>query len=260
MSGTFPLHEAILDGRYQLEEPIGSGGEARVYRARDTQTGLEVAVRLALKPSTHSAPATVPSHPHWVQFHQWGTDPQRGPFQVFELLEGSPLETLIARSSLQADSWRLFVEQSFDAVGALHDLGWIHGDLNAGNFFLTNKGWKLLELPFLRFDPPSNRTALFGSIHTLAPEQIDGKQADVRSDLYSLGCLYYYAACGHFPHTGATSQEIAVNRLCFAPVRLVEKMTPLPIAWSEWVMLLLARSPQDRPPSIAAARQLLGVA
>ena len=42
MSGTFPLHEAILDGRYQLEEPIGSGGEARVYRARDSQTGLEV--------------------------------------------------------------------------------------------------------------------------------------------------------------------------------------------------------------------------
>jgi len=254
------MADAIIDGRYLLKEPIGAGGEARVFHAQDTTTGLEVAVRLALSPTTYAAPASVPTHPHWVQFHQGGMDPQRGAYQVYELLEGSSLDTLIGRAALNADAWHLFVDQSLDAVNTLHDAGWIHGDLNAGNFFLTDNGWKLLELPFLRFDPPANRTALFGSIHTLAPEQIDGKPADAGSDLYSLGCLYYYAACGQFPHTGTTSQEIAVNRLCFVPESLSGKTTGLPAVWSEWVMLLLARSPQDRPGSIAAARQLLGVA
>jgi serine/threonine-protein kinase len=260
MSEALPIQDAYIDGRYLLRETLGAGGEAHVYRARDTVTGYDVAVRLALNPTTYAAPTTVPAHANWVQFYHWGNDPQWGAYQVYELLEGSTLDLLIGRTPLNADSWRLFVGQSLDAVAALHDSGWVHGDLNAGNFFLTSIGWKLLELPFLRFDPPPNRTALFGSIFTLAPEQIDGMQPNFQSDLYSLGCLCYYAACGQFPHTGSTTQEIAINRLCFAPPPLAEKATLLPAEWSAWVMLLLARSAQERPASVAAARQLLGVA
>jgi serine/threonine protein kinase len=254
------MQETLIDRRYLLLEAIGSGGEARVFRARDTATGDIVAARLALKPVTYAPQDSVPIHPNWVRFFHWGVDPQQGAYQIFELLEGMTLDAMIKSGPLDSTAWRAFVEQSLGAVAALHDTGWIHGDLNAGNFFQSSSGWKLLELPFLRFDPPPDRTALFGSIHTLAPEQIDGAMADVRSDLYALGCLYYYAACGEFPHTGATSQEIAVQRLCFAPVDLAQKAPHLPAAWSAWVMPLLARSPADRYPSAAAARQLLGVA
>ncbi len=254
------MQNTLIDGRYLLQEVIGSGGEARVFRAQDKITRNAVAVRLARKPVTYTVPDAVPSHSNWVHFHHGGVDPQHGAYQIFELLEGSTLDAAIKSGPLNPEAWRLFVEQSLDAVKALHDAGWIHGDLNAGNFFLANTGWKLLELPFLRFDPPPNRTALFGSIHTLAPEQIDGAAADIRSDLYSLGCLYYYAACGEFPHTGATTQEIAVQRLCFAPVPLIEKTPHLTTALNAWVMQFLARNPQDRFPSAAAARQLLGVA
>ncbi len=254
------MQNTLLDERYLLLETIGSGGEARVFRACDTQTGNLVAVRLALKPVTYLAPDSVPVHPLWVQFFHWGVDPQLGAYQIFELLEGTTLDAVIKSGPLDISAWRLFVEQSLDAVAALHSTGWIHGDLNAGNFFRTSFAWKLLELPFLRFDPPPNRSALFGSIHTLAPEQIDGAIADVRSDLYALGCLYYYAACGEFPHTGATSQEIAVQRLCFAPAALIDKAPHLPQALGAWVMPLLARNPQDRYVDATAARQLLGVA
>jgi serine/threonine-protein kinase len=260
-SKKFPMKETLIDGRYLLLAAIGSGGEARVFRARDTTTGNETAVRLALRPGTLTAPRQPPAfHDGWVRLLATGSDPQCGLYQVFELLEGRTLGQLIQSGPLDPDPWRRFVGQSLDAVEALHAAGWPHGDLNADNLFLAASGWKLLELPFLRLDPPAGRSALFGSIHTLAPEQIDGARAGVPSDLYALGCLYYYAASGAYPHPGANSREVAIHCLRFAPEPLGEKAPGLPAPWSAWVMNLLARDPRHRFPTVAAARQLLGVA
>jgi len=256
--------EKLLDGRFLLLEPIGSGGEARVFRARDVILGHEVAARLALRPVTHETSGVLPSfHPGWVTLLHLGTDPQQGPYQIYELLDGPTIGQLVKTGPLGTGSWRRLVEQSLDAVTALHEAGWVHGDLNAENIMqakMPDSPWKLIELPFLRFEPQAERSTLFGSIHTLAPEQFSGKPAEVRSDLYALGCLYYFAATGEFPHSGGTSQEVAIERLRFAPRALIEKAPGLPAAWSAWVMTLLAREPQDRFPSAAAARQLLGVA
>ncbi len=255
------MENTLIDERYLLLAALGSGGEARVFRARDTSTGNEVAVRLALKPATHTpGDSLVSFHDGWVQLLAAGSDPHYGAYQVFELLEGRTLAELVRSGPLGPEEWRSFAGQSLDAVEALHAAGWTHGDLNAGNFFQAVSGWKLLELPFLRFDPPESRSALFGSIHTLAPEQIDGARANVLSDLYALGCLYYYAASGAYPHPGANSQEVAIHCLRFEPDPLGEKAPGLPAPWSDWVMTLLAREPGQRFPSAAAARQLLGVA
>ena len=258
------MKETLLEGRYLLLAAIGSGGEARVFRARDTATGHEVAARLALRPVSSAEPGALPPfHPGWVQLLHTGTDSQQGAYQIFELLEGPTLSWLVKSGPLSPEAWRHFVGQSLDAVAALHEAGWVHGDLNAENFIqagASGSNWKLLELPFLRFEPPEKRSTLFGSIYTLAPEQLEGKPADALADLYALGCLYYYAAAGEFPHSGGTSQEIAIARLRFAPASLVEKAPHLPAAWGDWVMTMLARASQDRFPSIAAARQLLGVA
>lgn len=255
------MKETLIGGRYLLLATIGSGGEARVFRARDNTTGDDVAVRLAHQPGPFTTPAAAAaSHDGWVRLLATGIDPQRGVYQVFELLEGRTLGQLIEAAPFDPNQWRIFVDQSLDAVEALHAAGWPHGDLNADNFFLTASGWKLLELPFLRLDPPAERSALFGSIHTLAPEQIDGAPAGVESDLYSLGSLYYYAASGGHPHPGANSREVAVHCLRFEPEPLNEKAPGLPASWSAWVMKLLSRDPRHRFPSVAAARQLLGVA
>jgi serine/threonine-protein kinase len=255
------VENKLIDGRYLLLAVIGSGGEAHVYHARDESTGDEVALRVALQPGTQSrrdTPSTF--HDGWVHLRGAGTDPHHGVYQVFELLEGQTLGQLVPNSPFDAEDWRTFVDQSLDAVEALHDAGWVHGDLNADNFFATAVRWKLLELPFLRLDPPRGRSAIFGSIFTLAPEQINGAKADVGSDLYALGCLYYYAASGTYPHTGKSDAEIAISRLRFDPEPLSQKPTQLPANWSDWVMQLLARQPDDRFSSVAAARQLLGVA
>ena len=255
------MENTLIDGRYLLLAEIGSGGEARVFRARDQASGDFVAVRLALQPGIHATPNPPPfSHDGWVRLLALGADPRHGAHQVFELLEGETLSQLIQTGPINPDEWRSLVERSLDAVEALHNAGWIHGDLNADNFFLTASGWKLLELPFLRFDPPAGRSPLFGSIHTLAPEQIDGAPPSAQSDLYSLGCLYYYAASGQWPHPGSSVQEVAISCLRFAPLSLRQAAPGLPSHWSDWVMKLISPRPADRFPSIAAARQVLGVA
>jgi serine/threonine protein kinase len=255
------MENTLIDGRYLLIATIGTGGEARVYRARDQSTGGDIAVRLPLQSGPNTTQTKLPTHhANWVQLLATGTDPQHGAYQIFELLEGRTLRQSIDSGALNPSEWRAFVDQSLEAVEALHAAGWTHGDLNADNFFQTDLGWKLLELPFLHFDPPAGRSAAFGSIHTLAPEQIDGAKPGVLADLYSLGCLYYYAACGAYPHPGATSVEVAIHCLRFPPEPLEEKAPLLPATSSAWVIQLLARDPRDRPPTIAAARQLLGVA
>jgi serine/threonine protein kinase len=253
------MENIVIDGRYHLVEELGSGGEARVYLARDLTTGAEVALRVALRPGMKQAAVVIPDfHDNWVRLLDAGTDYQRGAYQAFELLHGQTLADQIASAPLAAEAWRRFVDQSLEAVDALHKSGWVHGDLNAGNFMLTAISWKLLELPFLRFE--SHRSPLFGSIYTLAPEQFDGATADFRSDLYSLGCLYYYAASGTWPHPGANSQEVAIHCLRFEPEPLERKAPTVSPRLCGWVMQLVASNPDLRFPTVMAARHVLGVA
>jgi serine/threonine protein kinase len=259
------MKDALIGDRYRLLDPLGSGGEARVFRAHDASKGAEVALRLGLQPATFTLARELPPfHPGWVRLLDSGVEPGHGAYQVYELIEGQTLDAVISKiGPMDANAWHRFVAQSLDAVEALHHAGWIHGDLNADNFLRIDSApnsWKLLELPFLRFDAPADRSPLFGSIHTLAPEQIDGAPADARSDLYALGCLYYYAAAGIWPHSGVNPQDIAIGRLRFAPAPLHENAPYLSALCSEVVMKLLERSPVNRVSSVSAARHLLGVA
>lgn len=243
--------------RYVLVAPLGSGGEARVYRAHDEASGEEVAVRLALEETTIAPTPAHVSHENWVRLFESGVDPRHGAYQVFELLEGRTLGQTVGSAPLARDEWRSFVDQSLRAVEAVHAAGAIHGDLNADNFLRTASLWKLLELPFFRFDVPAGRSAMFGSIYTLAPEQINGTKPDVVSDIYSLGCLYYFAASSAWPHAGSSVQEVAVDCLMHPPRHLGDAAPGLPAGWSEWVMRLLVAQPKDRVPTIATARHLL---
>lgn len=256
--------DTLIDGRYLLLEVIGSGGEARVFRARDTSTENEVALRLPFQPVSYTPPQFLPEHHSgWIKMLASGIDSQHRSYQIFELLNGQTLGQLIQAGPLEPPSWRFFADQSLSAITALHSADLVHGDLNADNFFLVTAAtphWKMLELPFQRFDPPANRSRVFGSIHTLAPEQIDGAPATVLSDLYSLGCLYYYAASGQYPHPGSTIQEVAIHCLRFPADPLHEKAPHLPATLSDWVMVLLERDPEKRHLTASAAHQLLRIA
>ena len=254
------MEQSLIADRYRLLDVIGIGGEARVFRARDLEAEADVAVRVSLRPDAKTNFASpVEFHPGWVKLLASGVDASCGPYQVFELLGGETLQEKVKQGRLDDGSWLAFIQQSLNAVEALHAAGWVHGDLNAENFMQENSTatWKLLELPFLGFAPPEDRSALFGAIHSLAPEQLQGRPADSRSDIYALGVLYYYAASGKFPHSGSTRQEVVISLLRFPPVPLREKDPARPGSVAEWVMRLLERDPQRRFPTIAEARRVL---
>jgi serine/threonine-protein kinase len=256
-----------FDERYELLEPLASGGEAEVWRARDLQSGEEVALRRPRpehRLTNPAASAPLPAfHPAWVRFFRAGHDALAGPYQVFELLRGETFAQRAEDGPLPPADWLAFARESLAAVAALHAAGWTHGDLNAANFLrleASPHAWKLLELPFLHLDSAKPHTSLFGSIHTLAPEQLEGRPAGMASDVYALGCLYYKGAAGEFPHHGQTSAEIAIARLRFPPEPLGAKAPDFPPAWAAWTMTLLEREPQKRPDAATAARHLLAIA
>jgi serine/threonine protein kinase len=252
----------IVANRYEVGDRLGTGGEARVYRARDEVTGVEVALRLS--PTSGTGDEASPSrqssdhHPGWVRLLDRGIDETRGAYTVFELLHGETLGAMVARGPLSTDAWQRFTLQSLEAVGELHRAGWMHGDLNADNFLLHDgTTWKLLDLPFHQSAPAEKHSPFFGSIYTMAPEQFEGKAPDVRSDLYALGCLYYAAASGVYPHSGGSEAEIAIGRLRFPPAPLQDLAAFIKPDKARWVMRLLEINPMDRPADFAAARQLL---
>jgi serine/threonine-protein kinase len=198
-----------------------------------------------------------------VRYFRAGHDAQGEPYQVFELLRGETFAQRAEHGPLPPAGWLAFARESLAAVAALHAAGWTHGDLNAANFLRSESpphAWKLLELPFLHLDSTKPHTSLFGSIHTLAPEQLEGHPANMASDVYALGCLYYKGAAGEFPHHGVNSAEIAIARLRFPPEPLGAKAPAFPAAWTAWTMTLLEREPQKRPDAATAARHLLAIA
>jgi serine/threonine protein kinase len=252
----------IIAGRYEIGDQLGQGGEAQVYRARDPVLEQDVALRLSPVLDAGEAPIVLcpphTQHPGWVRLLERGIDNAHGVYTVFELLRGETLGAMVKRGPLPKTTWHYFVRESIDAVGALHDAGYIHGDLNADNFLLhEEKTWKLLELPFHSTARPAKRSPLFGSIYTMAPEQFAGRAPEARSDLYALGCLYYAAASGVYPHAGGSEADIAVGRLRFPAASLHGLAHFLTDAEAAWVMRLLATDANDRPSDVAAARQLL---
>jgi serine/threonine protein kinase len=115
--------------------------------------------------------------------------------------------------------------------------------------------WKLLELPFLSFFPENRHKPVFGSIHTMAPERLQGKEPDFRSDFYSLGCLYYYALTGRYPHIGSEA-EIAIGHLRFDPAPITETVE-ISHSLENWIGRMMAKDPAMRFQSAADAKQSL---
>ncbi len=256
-----------IGNRYSLGPLIGQGGEAKVYAAWHHVAQIPVAIRVPLKPPTGYPPLDLPHFVGWVRCWDIGNDPVLGDYQVLEYLDGCTLAQFISDNGRLRvyHEGREFIYQTISALIALHHVKWVHADLHPSNFFRHTsqeedfKGallWKLLELPFLSYFPENRTNPTFGSIYTMAPERIDGQPPSFLSDLYSLGCTYYYALSGRYPHLGNNSAEIAIGHLHFDPEPLHE-ITDVSLALSRWVQKMMARKPEDRFESAVAAKHEL---
>lgn len=260
--------------RYEILEKIAEGGLGSVYRAWDKNLGREVAIKRVRGDAgdgeaealvREARTASVLQHPNIVTVYDVGIDDE-GPFIVMEYVKGETLEETIQRGALTGHDFDLLVTQALEGLIAAHAHGLVHLDLKPGNLMVS---WlasgrfqvKVLDFGLARVvhQPGSQESdgegAVMGSIFFMAPEQFERSAVDARTDLYSLGAIFYYALTQQYPFQGETNPEVMVAHLHHRVTPLGELRPDLPAFYHRWVEWLFSRRPEDRPASAVEAME-----
>jgi eukaryotic-like serine/threonine-protein kinase len=219
-------------GPYEIIAPLGAGGMGEVYSAKDPRLGRQVAIKIL--PSAYAADslglqrfeqearaAAQLNHPNIVAIHDIGTS-EGAPYVVMELLEGETLRQRIAEGPLPVRKVIDYAIQIALGLAAAHDHGIVHRDLKPENIFITSDGRvKILDFGLARVIPGkgieepgltiSQRTdpgTVLGTMGYMSPEQVRGKPADQRSDIFSLGVILHEALTGKRAFHGDSSAEV----------------------------------------------------
>jgi len=282
-------------GPYEIVAPIGAGGMGEVYRARDTRLGRDVAVKvlpehLSAQPEIRARfereAKTVSSlnHPNICTLFDVGRSPAGAgaveiDYLVMELIEGDTLAQRLQRGPMTAAELLRFGTQIADALDRAHRAGVVHRDLKPGNVMLTRSGAKLMDFGLSRVTgmtgtaSGSGRTmtaltqsptmaqaltaegTLLGTFQYMAPEQLEGKEADVRSDIWALGCVLYEMATGRRAFEGRSQASLiaAILERTPAPVGEVPSGSGLaaaadgpPAGIERLIRNCLAKDPEER--------------
>ncbi len=271
-------------GPYEILAPLGAGGMGEVYRARDTRLGREVAVkvlpeRLISSPDfrqrfeREARAISSLQHPHICVLHDVGRDEAAGEFLVMELLEGETVAERLKRGMLPLQELLKIGMEMADALDKAHRKGVMHRDLKPGNIMLTKSGSKLMDFglakpaalgaaggagtaPLLSAavtadgaspsSPITSAGVIVGTIQYMSPEQIEGKEADARSDIFAFGATLYEMATGVHAFQGKSQISVASAILEKDP-EPISKIQPLvPAALDRVVAQCLAKDPEGR--------------
>ncbi|MCS6856693.1 MAG: serine/threonine protein kinase [Sandaracinaceae bacterium] len=282
-----PLMGQVIAGRYRIESVLGRGGMGVVYRVEHVHIRKAMALKLlhgefardrnAIRRFRREAEVISKlNHPHIVQIFDFGSE--RGwSYLVMELLLGTDLASVIDRlGALPIERTLRIGIQICDAVHHAHEKGIVHRDIKPENIFVLEKGEqgeaidfiKVLDFGLAKIREDSvqpnltvtQKEAIFGTPHYMAPEQIKGESSDPRIDIYAMGCLLYKAVVGIPPFIGKTPFEILTKHLTQEPIppslRTPQKGA-IPPELDRIILRALAKSPSDRPPSMAALRKEL---
>ncbi|GAA1434532.1 Stk1 family PASTA domain-containing Ser/Thr kinase [Microlunatus lacustris] len=266
----------VVGDRYELGEPLGQGGMATVHRALDRRLDRAVAVKqlgLHLAADTTAqarfrreaqASASL-NHPAIASVFDTGegSDPATGvnlPYIVMELVEGSTLRTLLEAGPLPAERALPVVRSVLDALAHSHAMGLVHRDIKPANVMLATDGAvKVMDFGIARAVDESatsltGTASVIGTAQYLSPEQALGQAVDLRSDLYSVGCLLFELGTGRPPFVGDTSLSIAYQHVRENPVPPSQLQPALGPAFDAVVLRALAKDPDDRYQSAAQMR------
>ncbi|MFJ2783297.1 serine/threonine-protein kinase [Streptomyces sp. NPDC093249] len=255
----------LVADRYRLHVCIGRGGMGEVWRATDEVLGRSVAVKLMLAqmadPSAgdrfrlEAQTAARLSHPHVVGVFDFGTWDGKL-FLVMELVEGdslagTPAEPLV----LPAERLAVVAAHAAAGLAAAHRQGVVHRDIKPGNLLVDGDGTvKLADFGIARFvDDPSGALTTTGQIVGtglyLAPERALGQPASSASDVYSLGCVLYQLLTGRTPFQADTATALLYQHIDTAPVPPSRLGAVLPPEFETYLLSLLAKQPEQRPPA-----------
>ena len=228
-----PLAQGTCLGPYEILAPLGVGGMGEVYRARDSRLGRDVAIKvlpahLSENPDSrvrfeHEARVVSGlNHPHICVLHDIGRASDVD-YLVMELVDGESLAERLSRGPVSIAELRRFGAQIAGALDRAHRAGVVHRDLKPGNIMLLEVGrkadglrarasdrrwWgdepKRLAMAPTAASPLTAAGTIVGTFQYMSPEQIDGREADARSDLWALGCVLYEMATGRRAFEGGT--------------------------------------------------------
>ncbi|MGB9253723.1 MAG: protein kinase, partial [Candidatus Korobacteraceae bacterium] len=264
-------------GPYEIGAPLGAGGMGEVYRARDTRLDRTVAIKILPSHLSNDAEArqrfdrearTISSlnHPNICTLHdvghQDGTD-----YLVMEFLDGQTLADRLIKGPLPIEQVLRYATDICDGLEKAHRSGVVHRDLKPGNIMLTKTGAKLMDFGLAKASVASTAVAsnltatlstppgshpltaqgtVVGTFQYMSPEQIEGKQADARSDIFALGAVLYEMVTGKRAFEGKTpaSAMAAVLERDPPPISSVQPLAPL--ALERLIKTCLEKDPDER--------------
>ena len=258
-------------GEYEVLALIGSGGMGEVYRARDLRLKRDVAVKvikLSLSGDTDAVArfrreaeaASALNHPNIVTVHGFGEaalpDGTRASYMVVELIEGRTLRELLNDRAVPRRELLRYCAQAAEGLSKAHAAGIVHRDLKPDNIMVTPDGYakildfglaKLHEKPASSHDEATEKLrsqsgAMIGTVGYIAPEQVRGRAADTRSDIFALGCILYEAVTGKRAFE-ADSQFDVLSKIVYDEP---PPITGAPQELTRLVMRCLDKSPDER--------------
>lgn len=269
-------------GPYEVISRIGAGGMGEVFRARDTRLDRSVAIKVlpaefasnsSLKQRFEREARTISqlNHPHICTLHDVGSH-EGVEYLVMELIEGETLADRIGRGPLPLHDVLEYGAQIAEALHVAHRAGIVHRDLKPGNIMITKSGAKLLDFGLARensglkmssasafrqstaaaeeqataYKPLTAEGTILGTFQYMAPEQLEGIEADPRTDIFALGAVLYEMLTGKRAFDGKTRTSLIASIVGGEP-RPINELQPLtPAALEHVVQRCLAKDPDER--------------
>jgi serine/threonine protein kinase len=259
-------------GPYEIQSPLGAGGMGEVYRARDSRLGRDVAIKvltshLASDPDLkarferEAKAISALSHPHICHLYdvgsQDGTD-----YLVMELLEGETLADRLKKGPLPLKQALQYGIEIAEALEKAHGSGIVHRDLKPGNIMLTKSGAKLLDFGLAKpaqnvagmasssmatmSKPLTVEGTILGTFQYMAPEQVQGHEADARSDLFALGAVLYEMVTGQRAFAGKSQISVMSAILEKDPTPVSSAQPQASPTLDHVIQRALAKDPNDR--------------
>ena len=254
-------------GPYEIVAPLGAGGMGEVFRARDTRLDRTVAIKICTGHLTErfereARAISSLNHPHICALYDIGRE-GTVEFLVMEYLEGESQEARLRKGPLPIEEALQIAIQIASALDAAPRRGMVHRDLNPGNVMLTRSGAKLLDFGLAKMNEPAGLSGtdvtqlaphrpitvqgtILGTLQYMSPEQLEGNEADARSDIFSFGAMLYESITGRKGFTGSSQASLiaAVMTTAPPPVSTIQPMASP--ALDRLVRKCLAKSPDER--------------